>query len=120
MLQGKRIGIVGGGLFPRTAIILRKLLPEARLTIVDVSRENLDCARRILRSPEIEFRHEEYSGGGGFDLLVLPLAFRGDRTAICARPPAGGLIVHDWIWRKWGAGEIVSLALLKRVYLVRP
>ncbi len=116
----KRIGIVGGGLFPRTALILRTLFPESHLTIIDASRENIECARRLLGTPEIEFRHEIYGGGGDFDLLVLPLAFRGDREAICAQPPACGVIVHDWIWRKRGAGQIVSLALLKRVYLVHP
>ena len=119
-LRPKRVGIIGGGLFPRTASILRNLLPESQLTIIDASRENIDCARSLLRTSEIEFRHERYSGGGDFDLVVLPLAFQGDRTAICARPPACGLIVHDWIWRKWGEGRVVSLALLKRVYLVRP
>lgn len=116
----QRVGIIGGGLFPRTALILRTLLPESRLTIVDASRENLDCASNLLRAPEIEFRHERYTGGGDFDLVILPLAFRGDRSAICARPPVGGLVVHDWIWHRWGHGEIVSFALLKRVYLVRP
>jgi Fatty acid desaturase len=116
----QRVGIIGGGLFPRTALILRALLPEASITIIDASRENLDCARHLLRAPEIEFRHERYDGGGDFDLVVLPLAFRGDRAAICAHPPTFGLIVHDWIWHRWGSGHIVSLALLKRIYLVRP
>jgi hypothetical protein len=116
----RRVGIIGGGLFPRTALILRALLPESRLTIVDASRENLDCARAWLDAPEIEFRHQRYRGGGDFDLLVLPLAFQGDRAAICARPPACGIIVHDWIWRHWREGRIVSPALLKRLYLVRP
>jgi hypothetical protein len=119
-LRPDRVGIVGGGLFPRTALILRALLPSSRLTIIDANREHLDCARDLLHTPEIEFRHERFTGGGGYDLLVLPLAFRGDRAALCARPPACGLIVHDWIWRRWGAGRIVSPLLLKRVYLVRP
>jgi hypothetical protein len=34
----------GGGLFPRSALILRRLLPETRLTVIDVSRESLDQA----------------------------------------------------------------------------
>jgi hypothetical protein len=118
-LRPKRVGIVGGGLFPRTASILRTLLPESRLTIIDANRENIDCARDLLGSSDIEFRHERYTGGGDYDLVILPLAFRGDRAAICAYPPGCGLIVHDWIWRRWGAGQIVSILLLKRVYLVR-
>jgi hypothetical protein len=114
-----RVGIVGGGLFPRSASILRRLLPDAQLTIVDASRENLECARSLLRAPEIEFRHARYEGGGDFDLVILPLAFQGDRAAICARPPECGVLVHDWIWRQWGRGRIVSILLFKRVYLVR-
>jgi hypothetical protein len=119
-LQPQRIAIVGGGLFPRTALILRTLLPESRLTIIDASRENLDCARNLLPASEIEFRHQRYTGGGGFDLVTIPLAFRGDRHAVCAQPPPCGIVVHDWIWHRWGEGRIVSLTLLKRVYLVRP
>jgi hypothetical protein len=116
----QRLGIVGGGLFPRTAKVFRELLPGASLTIIDDTLENLECARRLLGAPDVEFRHERYSGGGDYDLVVLPLAFRGDRAAICANPPGRGLIVHDWIWHRWGAGRIVSLALFKRVYLVQP
>jgi hypothetical protein len=116
----KHVGIIGGGLFPRTASILRTLVPKARLTIVDASRENLDCARNLLCAPDIEFRHACYTGGGEFDLVILPLAFKGDRAAICARPPARGVLVHDWLWNHWGRGTIVSVLLLKRVYLVRP
>jgi hypothetical protein len=119
-LRPARIAIVGGGLFPRTALILRTLLPASRITIIDANRANIDCARGLLRAPGIEFRHERYTGCGDYDLVVLPLAFQGDRQAICARPPACGVIVHDWIWRRWGAGHIVSLTLLKKVYLVRP
>src|SRR2546426_10927521 len=32
-----RVGIVGGGLFPRTALIVEQLLPSARVTIIDAS-----------------------------------------------------------------------------------
>jgi hypothetical protein len=119
-VEPQRVGIVGGGLFPRTATIFRDLFPAAHLTIIDANRANLDCARDWLCAPSVEFRHERYTGGGNYDLLVLPLAFEGDPDAICARPPACGVVVHDWIWRERGAGRVVSLALLKRVYLVRP
>jgi hypothetical protein len=114
------VGIVGGGLFPRTALILRKLLPGSRLTVLDANLANLERARDFLGEPEVEFRHERYAGGGDFDLIILPLAFVGDRAGVCARPPACGIIVHDWIWNRWGDGAVVSPALLKRVYLVRP
>ena len=43
-----RVTIIGGGLFPRTALVLRKLLPDATLTIVDASLDHLDVARNFL------------------------------------------------------------------------
>ena len=49
------------------------------------------------------------------DLVVIPLAFDGDRAALYTHPPAPAVIVHDWIWRKRGDSRIVSVALLKRI-----
>src|ERR1700682_982211 len=113
----ERIGIVGGGLFPRTALILEELLPSARITIIDANRANLDIARALLGAGSIEFVHASYPEpySVGYDLLVIPLSFNGDREAIYARPPAPVVIVHDWIWRKRGNSRIVSIALLKRI-----
>src|SRR5207247_234818 len=53
----RRVGIVGGGMFPRTALILRRLLPEAHLTIIDASEENLRSARRFVNC-HVQFVHE--------------------------------------------------------------
>ncbi len=116
-----RIGIVGGGLFPRTALILGELFPRARITIIDASRANLDRARSLVSGRNIDFVNGCYSESGcqAYDLLVIPLSFDGDRGAIYARPPAPAVMVHDWIWRKRGASRTVSLALLKRINLVR-
>jgi hypothetical protein len=129
-----RLAIVGGGLFPRTALILRQLLPGARIAIIDADRANLEQARAFLKmrgaldsaeaedaAEGIEFLLGHYapSGDWRFDLLVIPLAFVGDRDAIYANPPAPAVIVHDWIWRRRGASRMVSLFLLKRLNLVR-
>jgi hypothetical protein len=54
-----------------------------------------------------------------FDLVVFPLSFEGDRDALYDRPPARTVIIHDWLWRKRGVSGIVSVALLKRLNLVR-
>ena len=114
------VAIIGGGLFPRTALIVRELLPRARITIIDERREHLDVARAFLDDDTFAFVHGRYDRGGGapFDAIVFPLAFHGDREAIYAHPPAPLTIVHDWIWRRRGAGRVVSLALLKRINLV--
>ena len=116
------IAIVGGGLFPRTAIVLRRLCPGARITIIDASQPNLDRARRLLDPAGIEFVHAWYSPDrtAGFDLVVFPLSFVGDRGEVYHAPPADLVVVHDWIWRRRGTSRIVSIPLLKRVNLVRP
>ena len=86
--QAGRVVIVGGGLFPRTAIILRRLFPNARICILDADRGNLDKARRYLgeASNQIELEHGRYCAGDTIecDLLVTPLCFTGDRAAISA------------------------------------
>jgi hypothetical protein len=135
------VAIVGGGLFPRTALILRQLVPDATITIVDASRANLDRAAALLQDDGVAFVHARWNedrvlgagccGAGcwvpgaavpfalcSWDLVVFPLSFDGDRDAIYSHPPAPAVIVHDWIWRRRGTSRVVSLALLKRVNLV--
>jgi hypothetical protein len=146
-----RIAIVGGGLFPRSALVLRRILPHARLTIIDANLAHLNAAREWPIDGDVEFIHERFprlrshsrasasaqisynslrrdrsarqaSAGEidhGYDLVVLPLSFEGDREALYDRPPARTVIVHDWLWRKRGVSGIVSVALLKRLNLVR-
>jgi hypothetical protein len=118
----RRVTIVGGGLFPRTALVLAKLLPQAAISIVDVNAANLDLARARLPKP-VELIHAAYDPGvasGAADLVVIPLAFLGDRRRIYRHPPAPAVIVHDWIWKRWPSGRPVSWMLLKRLNLVRP
>lgn len=115
------IGIVGGGLFPRTALALRRLRPESRLTIIDGCDEHLEIARRMLDSTQIEFRSCWFSPGQphAFDLIVIPLSYAGDRGRLYRHPPARAVIVHDWIWHKRGTtSRVVALPLLKRLNLV--
>jgi Fatty acid desaturase len=146
-----RIAIVGGGLFPRTALVLRRILPHARLTIIDANLAHLNAAREWPIGGDVEFIHERFprlrshsrafasaqisydslrpdrsareaSAGEidhGYDMVVLPLSFEGDRDALYERPPARIVIIHDWLWRKRGVSAIVSVALLKRLNLVR-
>jgi hypothetical protein len=114
----RHAAIVGGGLYPRTALLLRELLPSARLTIIDSNRRNLDTARGWIGG--LEFRHQSYAPGGehDFDLTVLPLCLQGDRAAVYRHPPSRVVLVHDWIWRRRGQGAIVSPWLLKRINMV--
>lgn len=133
------ICIVGGGLFPRTAILLGRLLPEADLVIVDsdpahlrAAAKELDCeqARAVrhgitrLGLTTLVLGHcagdTATNGGGPFDLVVVPLALRGDRAGFYVPRPGCHVLVHDWIWSRRGdASRVVSPLLLKRVNLVQ-
>ena len=115
----QRVVIVGGGLFPRTALILHKLRPDASLLIVDASRDHLDVARAFL-SDGVELHQQFFdpkSDDGG-ELVVIPLSFVGNREDIYQRPPARAALVHDWLWHVRGRGVRVSWLLLKRLNLV--
>lgn len=115
----KRVLIVGGGLFPRTALILERLLAGSELVIIDQSRRNLTRARRFL-GDRATYRQAWYAPeeGRDFDLVVVPLAYRGDRERLYRDPEATALLIHDWIWKS-GEGAIVSPFLLKRINLIR-
>jgi len=55
-----RIAIVGGGLFPRTALVLGRLIPGARLSIIDGNLSHLNAARTRLGTGDIEFIHARF------------------------------------------------------------
>jgi hypothetical protein len=114
--------VVGGGLFPRTALVLRRLLPAASITIVDENAAHLAIARRWL-DPSITVVHERFAGEArnGADLVVIPLSFAGDRRSIYRKPPARTVLVHDWIWShgRGDATAIVSWFLLKKLNLIK-
>ena len=113
------VRVIGGGMFPRSAILLRSLLPEAAITIVDASAAHLDMAAAFLDgSVDTEVRLFDCAIPEHVDLVVIPLSFIGDRGAIYRDPPARQLLVHDWIWRRRGSSAIVSILLLKRINLI--
>jgi hypothetical protein len=113
-----RVLIVGGGLFPRTALVLRRVLPDAKLTIVDSCEEHLAIARRFV-ADDVTLRLGDWTpeDRSGADLVVVPLAFVGDRRRVIASPPARLVLVHDWIWSST-PGTVISWLLLKKLILV--
>jgi hypothetical protein len=117
----QRVAIIGGGLFPRTLLVLRRLLPGAQFVVIDRSADNIVAARPFV-GEGVEFIHDCYRPEllAGCDLAVFPLAFVGDRAALYRSPPAPLVVIHDWLWRRRGVGAVVSLLLLKRLNLVRP
>jgi hypothetical protein len=121
-----RIAIIGGGLFPRTALVLQRLLPGAELTIIDHSQDNLSIARvflqrRGLDAGRLRFVHAAFSPelAATHDLVVAPLAFVGDRSLLCCRGPGQKLVVHEWLWQRSSPhSTVISWLLLKRLSLV--
>lgn len=115
-----RVTVVGGGLFPRTALILRELLPAATITVVDADEAHLARARPLLgdgvRLEHRTFRDTERAIDA--DLVVIPLAYLGNRESIYQHPPARLVVVHDWIWRPRGRTIRVSAFLLKRINVI--
>jgi hypothetical protein len=121
LAESRRVAIVGGGLFPRTLLVLRRLLPGATFVVIDRSADNIAAALPFA-SAGVEFVHDCYRPEllAGCDLTVFPLAFVGDRAALYRSPPAPRVVIHDWLWRRRGTGAVVSPLLLKRLNLVRP
>jgi hypothetical protein len=115
-----RVAIIGGGLFPRTALILRDLLPAAALTVIDADERHLARARPLL-GDDVHTERHRFNGDvtpGDPDMVVIPLAYRGNREAIYRHPPARIVLVHDWLWRPRGRSVRISLLLLKRLNVV--
>lgn len=112
----KCVAIVGGGLFPRTALVLRKLLPQCALTVIEENPAHISIARRWL-DEDVEYVAARYDGAfeRRFDAIVIPLAFRGHREEACAKSSGTTLFVHDWIWNHRCKSEIISWLLLKRL-----
>lgn len=117
------IAVVGGGLFPRTALALARVWPAARVTIVDADAVHLELARRVLTdhgTADVTFIHATWDPRAPHrhDLVILPLALVGDRDAVYTAlgPPR---LVHDWLWRPRGrASVVVAWWLCKRLNLV--
>ncbi len=113
--------VVGGGLFPRTPLVLRTLLPQTHVTVLDADADHLDSARQLIGDDSVAWKVGTYDPTATIDaeLLVVPLAFVGDRAILYRLPPARYVVIHDWIWRPRGETVVVAWWLLKRLNLVR-
>lgn len=124
-MRDLRVVVVGGGLFPRTALALARLWPRARVTVIDADAGHLERARACLAErgvAGVELVHGRWSpaASAGHDLVIVPLALDGDRRALYAAegPPR---LVHEWSWRPGGrAGVVIAWWLGKRLNLVAP
>jgi hypothetical protein len=115
----RSIRVIGGGMFPRSTIILRKILPDAAISIVDANAAHIETAASFLSEiVDSEVRLFDSAVSEDVDLIVIPLSFIGDRAAIYRNSPARRVLVHDWIWSRHGSSVIVSILLLKRINLI--
>ena len=92
----KRIGVVGGGLFPRSLMVLKNIYPNTQLVGIDGEQKHIDIARKFA---DAKFIHEWFDPRrhADFDLLVIPLAYVGDKRRLYQQPTAPNVLVHDWI-----------------------
>jgi hypothetical protein len=115
----RRVVIVGGGIFPRSALLALELWPDAEITVLDARASHLERARAWL-PPRVRLVCARYEPGSPLcaDVAFLPLALSGDRARAYAEPPAPACILHDWMWRARGEGVLVAWWLAKRARLV--
>jgi fatty acid desaturase len=122
----RAVTVIGGALFPRTALALGPLLPQARFTIIDRAAAHVASARKQIALAGLAERVAFEIGSFDAihppqpcDLLVLPLAFRGERARYYRRPPAPLVAIHDWAWRSPASVRSARVLLLpKRINLV--
>ncbi len=118
------IHVVGGAMFPLTAILLHRLLPNAAITIIDANAASIETAKPFLDGG-VKLVHAFFEAGthANADLIVIPLSFNGDRERLYQNPPTANVLLHDWIWAKRSAycadGRVVSPWLLKRLNLIQ-
>ena len=88
-----QVTIVGGGLFPRTLLILRQLLPEASLTIVEQRAEHIAAAQAFLQRRATD---------DGRTIRRTDLRSRNRGAGRTARDPAGlrSAIAGPCTWRR--------------------
>jgi hypothetical protein len=123
-----RVVVVGGGLFPRTALVLRRVLPRAELTIIDQSEESLVIAREFLGKQRLaagglHFEHSAFSAqqADGHDVVVVPLAYVGDRRVLDQVSAGRPVLIHEWLWQRSSPrSTVISWLLLKRLSLLEP
>jgi hypothetical protein len=119
--DAQRIAVVGGALFPRTALLLKEIAPWAVLTVIDSNAQHIEVAHTFLNG-SVRYEQRTFESARStdeYDVVVIPLSYVGDRERLYCEPPARALLVQDWLWRRRGhATATISWLLLKRLNLV--
>jgi hypothetical protein len=119
--DARQIAVVGGALFPRTALLLKQIAPSAAVTVIDSNESHIAIAHTFLNG-SVRYEHRMFESAhptDKYDVVVIPLSYVGDRERLYREPPARALLVQDWLWRPRGsATSTISWLLLKRLNLV--
>ena len=119
--DARQIAVVGGALFPRTALLLKEVVPAMTVTVIDSNEKHIEIAHTFLNG-SVRYEHRTFESTGPadeYDVVVIPLSYVGDRERLYRTPPARALLVQDWLWRRRGnATSTISWLLLKRLNLV--
>ena len=117
----RQIAVVGGALFPRTALLLKEVVPGTTITVIDSNEKHIEIAHTFLNG-SVRYEHRTFEStrpADEYDVVVIPLSYVGDRERLYRTPPARALLVQDWVWRRRGnATSTISWLLLKRLNLV--
>jgi hypothetical protein len=119
----KHVVIIGGGLFPRTALVVHAIWPAAAVTIIDSNPRHLAMCRRWLRGDEILVCKRVSSDSlPEADMVFVPLAFDQDKGAIYECSEQQCVVLHDWVWNtradRVARSTIPSIFLFKRLNLL--
>ena len=119
--EARQIGVVGGALFPRTALLLKEVVPGTTVTVIDSNEKHIEIAHTFLNG-SVRYEHRRFESADPadeYDVVVIPLSYVGDRERLYRTPPARAVLVQDWLWRRRGhATSTISWLLLKRLNLV--
>jgi hypothetical protein len=119
--DARQIAVVGGALFPRTALVLKQIAPSVAVTVIDSNESHIKIAHAFLNG-SVRYEHRTFESARSadeYDVVVIPLSYVGDRERLYREPPARAVLMQDWIWRRRGnATATISWLLLKRLNLV--
>lgn len=121
--------IVGGGLFPRSVLVVSKLWPEAHIQVLDQEADHIARAQRYLTEKgadlnKVMFRQETFEPElpTAADMVILPLAYVGNRMSLYVPRKDGAVtLIHDW-WhvRRGDRSTPITVWVWKRLTLVLP
>ena len=117
----RRVAIVGGGLFPRSALVVRLVWPEAEVAIFDADEKHLEHCRKWLHGNE-ELCHKRVTADDlpPADVVFVPLALHEPKEGFYSSSRTAKIFAHAWTWNPTEESMVASPLLLKRMNLLKP